>query len=121
MTTIQKMLTELNFHMTQEKIGVEVGLSQAAISRLIHGVSQNTTYQQGAKIKALYDKQFPDEVRDRVEAAAKINDLKKALVIAQGNYDEARAHVEDLQRRLNGILVRRCWLCRIKTFFKGWR
>lgn len=119
MTTIQKMLTELNFHMTQEKIGAEVGLSQAAISRLIHGVSQNTTYQQGAKIKALYDKQFPDEVRDRVEAAAKIKDLKKALVIAQGNFEEAKAHVEDLQKRLNGVMGRRCWLCRVKNFFKG--
>lgn len=119
MATIQHMLKQLNTIMSQEKIGIEVGLSQGAISRLIRGVSQGPTYVQGRNIKALYHKHFQQEELDHAAAMAKIEDLKRSLVIAQGNYEEALTHIEYLDRKINGIVGRRCILCRVKAFFKG--
>ena len=117
MTLIQLMLADLNSRMTQEKIGAEVGLSQAAVSRLIRGVSQNTTYQQGSKIKALHQKHFPQNIQDIKEAAGKIEDLKRSLVVSQGNFEESMRHIEYLNKKINGMLGRRCMLCRVKAFF----
>ena len=117
MATIQQMLADLNSRLTQEKIGTEVGLSQAAISRLIHGVSQNTTYQQGAKIKALHQKHFPQNIQDIKEAAGKIEDLKKSLVVSQGTFEDAVQRIQYLEKKINGMLGRRCMLCRVKAFF----
>ena len=117
MTSIQLMLADLNSRMTQEKIGVEVGLSQAAVSRLIRGVSQNTTYLQGSKIKALHQKHFPQNIQDIKEAAGKIEDLKKSLVVSQGNFEDAVQRIQYLEKKINGMLGRRCMLCRVKAFF----
>jgi transcriptional regulator with XRE-family HTH domain len=104
--------------LSQEQIGQKVGVSQAAISRLMSGATQ-CNYSQGLKIKQLYETYIPAEKWTEDKAKAKIEDLKRALVVAQGNFDEAQACVQRLEKVINAMKGRRCWLCRVKFFFKG--
>jgi len=117
--TIQLMLKEIRRRgLSQEQIGQKVGVSQAAISRLMSGATQ-CNYSQGLKIKQLYETFIPAEKWTEDKAKAKIEDLKRALVVAQGNFEESQAHAQQLEKRINAMKGRRCWLCRIRFFFKG--
>lgn len=113
------MLKEIGSRgLSQEKIGVKIGLSQASVSRLMRGETE-CTYAHGLKIKQLYETYIPAEKWTEDKAKAKIDDLKKALVVAQGNFDESQAHVKQLEKTIYSMKARRCWLCRVRLFFRG--
>lgn len=119
MATIPQMLKEIRRRgLSQEQIGQKVGVSQAAISRLMSGATQ-CNYSQGLKIKQLYETYIPAEKWTEDKAKAKIDDLKRALVVAQGNFDEAQACIQRLEKTIYSMKARRCWLCRVRLFFRG--
>ena len=113
MATIQFMLKALNARgLSQDKIGVSVGLSQAAVSRLIRGETQNCAYRQGIKIQELYEAYFPNEVKGQSE----LNGLKQALLLSQSLRDSAITESLVLQRKLNE--QQPCFFCKVKAFFR---
>ena len=113
MATIQFMLKAFNARgLSQDKIGVSVGLSQAAVSRLIRGETQNCAYRQGTKIRELYETYFPSEVKGQNE----IEGLKQALLLSQSMRDNAVTESLVLQRKLNER--KPCFFCKVKAFFR---
>lgn len=119
MATIQQMLKEIRSRgISQEKIGAKIGVSQGSVSRLMRGETE-CSYSLGQKIKQLYESCIPAEKWTEQRAKDRIDSLKKALVVAQGNFEEAQACVQRLEKVINAMKGRRCWLCRVRFFFKG--
>ena len=110
---LQSMVMDLRQSgLTQRQIASKSGASQATISRMLSNKECPRSKEAAQKIALMHRQQFPALYEDR-EA-----ELKRALVVAQGNFDEAMAY----NSRLREALAKHrqgCWWCRVKSYFKG--
>jgi predicted transcriptional regulator len=113
------MLKEISKRgLSQQQISAKIGMSQSSVSRMIRGVT-DCNFKQGEKIRQLYESYMPAEKWTEQKAKDKIESLKRALVVQQGNFEEAQVCIQRLEKTINAMKGRRCWLCRVKLFFKG--
>lgn len=111
--SLQNMVLDLKRSgLTQKQIANESGTSQSTISRMLRGLITDCSHEAGMKISFMHRQRFPALYEDR-EAQ-----LKRALAVAQGNFDEAMAY----NSRLREALAKHrqgCWWCRVKSYFRG--
>lgn len=98
--------------LTQKQIANGSGTSQSTISRILRGLITDCSHEAGMKISFMHRQRFPLVYEDR-EA-----ELKRALVVAQGNFEEAMAYNAQLRESL-AKHRQGCWWCRVKFYFKG--
>lgn len=110
---LQSMVMDLRRSgLTQRQIASKSGASQATISRMLSNKECPRSKEAAQKIALMHRQQFPALYEDR-EAQ-----LKRALVVAQGNLEEATVYNAQLREAL-AKHREGCWWCRLKSYFKG--
>ena len=110
---LQSMVMDLKRSgLTQKQIANGSGTSQSTISRILRGLITDCSHEAGMKISFMHRQRFPLVYEDR-EAK-----LKRALVVAQGNLEEATVYNAQLREAL-AKHRQGCWWCRLKSYFRG--